>query len=109
MRDGHLLSVLRGLPSEITVRVDSHELEGNDLHLAVRPDALVLLARHLRAEHKAELVTLHATDDRALEGCFKLHLVMGLKGTDAFVSATAPLGLAEWRYESLTSAINDAV
>jgi Ni,Fe-hydrogenase III large subunit/Ni,Fe-hydrogenase III component G len=108
MSNERLRSVLRNLPSGVMVRVDHHALVGNDLHLVVRPDALVPLARHLREEHQANLVTLHATDDRALEGCFKLHLLMALNGPDAFVSATAPLGMGEWRYESLTPSINDA-
>lgn len=103
-----LRSILRQLPSEVMVRVDHHVIEGRDLRLTIRSDALVPLARHLRKELGARLVTLHATDDRALEGCFKLHLVMAPQGLDAFVSATAPLGLGEWRYESLTPIINDA-
>ena len=108
MSDEHLRSLLRHIPSPVMVRVDRYALEGNDLHLVVRPDALVPLAGHLRKEHEASLVTLHATDDRALEGCFKLHLVMAPRGMDAFVSAAAPLGLGEGRFESLTPTINDA-
>jgi len=108
MSGERLRSILRHLPSEVMVRVDQQVIEGRDLRMVVRPDALVPLASHLRREHGARLVTLHATDDRALEGCFKLHMVMAPQGFDGFVSATAPLGLGEWRYESLTPTINDA-
>lgn len=108
MSDERLRSILRNLPSEVMVRTDQHTVHGNDLHLVVRPDALVPLGRYLRKEHEARLVTLHATDDRALEGCFTLHLLMALKGVNAFVSADARLGLGEWRFESLTPVVNDA-
>ncbi|MDW5561717.1 MAG: NADH-quinone oxidoreductase subunit C [Methanomassiliicoccus sp.] len=108
MSEDQVREVLRRMPASVMVRVDQYEVKGKELRMVVRPDAMVPLALHLRQEHKARLVTLHATDDRALEGVFKLHLLMVPLGMDAFVSATTSLGLGEWRYESLTPSINDA-
>lgn len=99
--------MVEDLPERISSNVLRSVIKDNVLYLMVRPDGLASLALHFR-QSGATLVTMHATDERALEGRFKVHLLLSLNGHHAFVSITAPLDIGVTDFPSLTPHINEA-
>src|SRR5690606_20930708 len=86
-----LRRIVEELPPELYSKVRSAKVRGNDLRLLTGIDDLASLAKHIHGAHQAPLVTMHATDDRAAEDCFKLYVVLSPQGIDAYVTIIAPL------------------
>ncbi len=103
-----LRRIVEELPPELYSKVRSAKVRGNDLRLLTGIDDLASLAKHIHGAHQAPLVTMHATDDRAAEDCFKLYVVLSPQGIDAYVTIIAPLDPRSQRFVSLTPQINEA-
>jgi Ni,Fe-hydrogenase III large subunit/Ni,Fe-hydrogenase III component G len=108
MNGGYLQSIVDRLPPEVAGKVQRTAIKGNVLHLLVRIEGLAATALHVHQAGGMTLVTMHATDERALEGCFKVRAVFASAGANAFVSIVAPLDIGALQFESLTPSINEA-
>jgi Ni,Fe-hydrogenase III large subunit/Ni,Fe-hydrogenase III component G len=108
MSTEHLIALLHQLPPELAAGVRHSVVERNELRLAAKVEHLVPLVRHLHQVSEAHLVTLHATDEREADRCFKIYAVLALPGEDAFVTIIASLDPGSRQFDSLTPHINDA-
>jgi Ni,Fe-hydrogenase III large subunit/Ni,Fe-hydrogenase III component G len=107
MSDPRLKDVLHMLPPEPAAKVESAAVEGNELRLTMKDDALVPAAVHLHKAYGATLVSLHATDERPLDGHFKLYAVLSIRD-DGFVTLVVPVDPRSPAFDSLTPHINSA-
>ena len=108
MSADRLKEILHHLPPELAAGVHFSIIERNELRLAVKRDVLVHLAKHLHQAYEARLVTLHATDEREVDGCFKVVAVLTPKGENIFVTILASLDPGTRYFDSLTPHINSA-
>ncbi|MBI0584574.1 MAG: NADH-quinone oxidoreductase subunit C [Methanomassiliicoccus sp.] len=108
MSDQRLRAIFRQLPPELSLKIDHPVIERNELRLPVKAEALVPLVTHIHRTHGTTLVTMHATDERAREGTFKVHVMLALRGENAFITIIASLGLNNLKFDSLTPHVNEA-
>ena len=103
-----LRSLADSLPTDLADGVRSSRVVRNDLRITTDMDHLAPLAKHIHRGWGASLLTMHATDHRSSEGCFKLYVVLAPRGLDAYVTLIAPLEIGSHCYTSLTPHINEA-
>lgn len=108
MSERRLSGILHYLPPELAEGVYFTKVEGNELRLFVKLDSLVPLARHIQKVYNADLVSLHAVDERPLDHTFKIYVVLAPQGEDHFVSVIASLDPGTRQFPSLTPYLNAA-
>ncbi len=108
MSTDRLKAILHHLPPELVPGVHFSIIERNELRLAVKKDLLIPLTRHLCKAYEARLITLHATDEREVDQCFKVYAVLAPKGENIFVTIISLLDPGSRYFDSLTPHVNSA-
>jgi Ni,Fe-hydrogenase III large subunit/Ni,Fe-hydrogenase III component G len=102
MTESRMHDILRSMPEELSSKVLSKRVKGNEMWLEVEPPYFAQVAAHIHNLWGASIVTFHGVDNRATTKDFKIVLVLALKGEDDFTVLLASLNPANPIFPSLT-------
>ena len=105
MTENRMQDIIRSMPEELTSRVISKKVKGNEMWLEVEPSSFDRMAAHIHNLWGANIVTFHGVDNRALTNDYKLVLVLALKGEDDYAVLLSSLDPMDPRFPSLTPEI----
>ncbi len=102
MTENRMLDVLGSMPEELSSKVLSRRVKGNEIWLEVEVSHFAQVAAHIHNLWGASIVTYHGVDNRAFANEFKVVLVLALKGEDDFVVLLGSVSPEDPGYPSLT-------
>lgn len=105
MSGERLLQVQAEVPAALAAEVHQSAIHGNEMSLAVSQDAFASLVVFLHQRFQATLVSLHAVDERPMDGVFRLYAVLSLPQEDYFISVSCAVDPMNPHFRSLTPGI----
>jgi Ni,Fe-hydrogenase III large subunit/Ni,Fe-hydrogenase III component G len=108
MTESRMQDILRSMPDELSGKILSRRVKGNEMWLEVELDAFVQVAVHIHNLWGASIVTFHGVDNRATTRDLKLVLVLALKGEEDFAVLLANVDPNNPSFLSLTPEIPSA-
>jgi Ni,Fe-hydrogenase III large subunit/Ni,Fe-hydrogenase III component G len=105
MTENRMQDIIRSMPVELSSRILSTKVKGNEIWLQVELEDFAQAAAHIHNLWGASIVTFHGVDNRPLSQDFKLVLVLALKGEEDFVVLLASVDPGKRMFPSLTPEI----
>jgi len=108
MTERRLKEIIDGMPPGLSDHILSTRVRGEEIWMEVKRASLPEVAGHIHNSWGANLVTMHAVDNRSITGDFKLCLVLALKGAQEIVTLLVSVDPADPTYPSITPEIISA-
>jgi len=103
--ENRLREIVDSMPSELPSAVRSSRVRGEEIWIEVERERFRDVAAHIHNSWGANLITLHAVDNRTSTGDFKVVAVLALKGELETLTIMFPVEPNEPRFPSLTPEI----
>ncbi|MDD1746430.1 MAG: NADH-quinone oxidoreductase subunit C [Methanomassiliicoccales archaeon] len=102
MTESRMQDILRSMPEELSDKIKSRRVKGNEMWLEVELDAFAQVAAHIHNLWGASIVTFHGVDNRIASNDLKLVLVLALKGEEDFAVLLTSMDPEHPSFRSLT-------
>jgi Ni,Fe-hydrogenase III large subunit/Ni,Fe-hydrogenase III component G len=102
MTENRMQDILSSMPEELSSKMLSKKVKGNEIWLEVESPYFAQVAAYIHNLWGASIVTYHGVDNRPMTKDLKIVLVLALKGEDDFLVLLASLNPDDPRFPSLT-------
>ncbi|MCX6653307.1 MAG: NADH-quinone oxidoreductase subunit C [Methanomassiliicoccales archaeon] len=105
MTENRLREIIDSMPEGLAAAVISTNVKDENIWMEIDRSRLREVAAHIHNLWGANLITMHAVDNRSATNDFKVIVVLGLKGEEEFVTLLASVDRERPEFDSLTSEI----
>jgi formate hydrogenlyase subunit 5 len=105
MTEMRVREMVESMPDGLAEDIISRRVRGDEIWFEVRKRSLPKVAGHIHNSWGASLVSMHAVDNRALTGDFKLCVLLALKGEEELVTIISSVEAGSCEYPSVTPEI----
>jgi Ni,Fe-hydrogenase III large subunit/Ni,Fe-hydrogenase III component G len=97
-----LVEMLEELPPELAHAIGEMSISRREMRIEVERNALAQVAAFMRRRLHARLLSEHGSDERDLEGCFRVHVVLDIPDEDEVIILSSRLDAHAPTYPALT-------